>query len=97
MTSLSHAPAEPGGPPRPTSADAMRLWLLEGIPETSGKAQGPHGTPAPGHKPNAWWRVMCLTGLDYFSTLGYQPAIAALAAGVLAPLATIVLVIVTLA
>lgn len=75
----------------------MRLWLLEGIPETSGKAQGPHGTPAPGHKPNAWWRVMCLTGLDYFSTLGYQPAIAALAAGVLAPLATIVLVIVTLA
>ncbi|PPI19501.1 amino acid transporter [Rathayibacter tritici] len=71
----------------------MKAWLLEGLRDDSGAHPGPHAATA---KTHSWWRVMCLTGVDYFSTLGYQPAIAALAAGLVSPLATIVLVVLTL-
>ncbi|MFE1314548.1 amino acid transporter [Streptomyces sp. NPDC058755] len=74
----------------------LRTWMLEGLSDM-GKHARPEAQPEPAHKGQRWYRVMCLTGVDYFSTLGYQPGIAALAAGLLSPIATIVLVIVTLA
>ncbi|MEU6140845.1 amino acid transporter [Streptomyces sp. NPDC047081] len=77
----------------------LRAWMLEGLSDMGkGTAQAePPAESEPVHKGQRWYRVMCLTGVDYFSTLGYQPGIAALAAGLLSPIATIVLVIVTLA
>lgn len=71
----------------------LRRWMLQGAHQGASH-QGPHQVEV--EKTHSWWRVMCLTGVDYFSTLGYQPAIAALAAGLLSPIATIVLVLVTL-
>jgi FtsH-binding integral membrane protein len=64
-------------------------WFFEGSVEPI----GPHARA--GHSTD-WWKVMCLTGVDYFSTLAYQPSIAFLAAGALAPIATLVLIILTL-
>src|SRR5436305_6816329 len=54
----------------------------------------PRRTPA--HVQAAWGGVLCVVALDYLSTLAYQPSIAFQAAGLLAPLATVVVVLVTL-
>ncbi|WP_248760742.1 amino acid transporter [Pseudarthrobacter sp. SSS035] len=94
MTTMSRPPADPSAL-RATRKEALGSWLLHGLEDAKGTHQGPGGL-ADEHRKHHWWQVMCLTGVDYFSTLGYQPAIAALAAGAISPLATLVLVAVTL-
>jgi hypothetical protein len=75
------------------SQGVFKRWLLEGYVK---EIEGPFEREKEHHRHHAWYKVMCLTGVDYFSTLGYQPGIAFLAAGALAPVATIILVLLTL-
>lgn len=68
---------------RRQSANRITGWLYQ-------KEEVAHRAARP------WYQVLCLTGVDYFSTLGYQPGIALLAAGLLSPVATLILVLFTL-
>ena len=60
------------GVPPGKQISGLKKWLLQGhVTEREGPHEREHQ-----HHQQPWYKVMCLTGVDYFSTLGYQPSIA---------------------
>src|SRR5215467_7747985 len=80
----------------PPASRARRTTRGRTAPTSMSEQPGPSAEPVKPHHQSFWLWVMCLTGVDYFSTLGYQPSIAYENAGLLAPFATVILVLVTL-
>src|SRR5436309_3076953 len=83
LSLIPELPVRRTAPPR----SALGRWLFHG-----GRLEESHAH----HHTHPWYVVLWLTGADYFSTLGYQPGIALIAAGALSPVSTAILVAVTL-
>src|SRR5436190_15895569 len=93
---MSPAPQNlPGKPSVPSDVAPVHRPELKGSEPRAGHLANVASGETRQHQ-TFWLWVACLTGVDYFSTLGYQPSVAFEAAGALAPLATVVLVLVTL-
>lgn len=87
---MASTPSGPSLLPTPAShpfRGALGNWLA---------GSGPVDDQHRKEEDHPWYAVLWLTGMDYFSSLGFQPGLALLAAGSIAPLATLFLIALTL-